>query len=111
MLVGPGSPERSAGVPGPCVVCLGSIAEGLMAGGGDVRVTRVDQGPCTFAPEPALPIRKLLNVARIEASPHCRRTLSPRIGEESLQHAAERAVAGGDLDHFAYPTRAQVIEV
>src|SRR5258708_16554775 len=82
-----------------------------MDGCGDVGVARVDQGPCTLAPEPAVAIRELLNVARIEAPSHCRCALSAGVDQESLQHAVERAVAGSNLDHFTHPARSQVIEV
>src|SRR5579864_5313162 len=83
----------------------------LMDGGGEVRVARVDQSPCTLSPKPAVAIRKLLNAAWVEAPAHRRCTVSPGIDQESLQHAAERTVAGCYLDHFAHAARPQVIEV
>src|SRR5690242_9474007 len=83
----------------------------LVDGRGEVRVTRVDQRPGALAPEPAMPIRKLLNVARIEAPPYSRRALTPGVGKESLQDSAVGAVAGRDLDHLAYPSRAHVVQV
>src|SRR5689334_9382542 len=83
----------------------------LMDGGRELGVARVDQRPGAFAPEPAMPIRQLLNVARIEASPHGCRALTPGVGQESLQDATVGAVAGRDLDHLAYSTGAHVVQI
>src|SRR5882724_3532029 len=74
----------------------------LIEGGGDVGVARMDQGPGSLAPEPAVPVRKLLNMARVQAPAHSRCPVPPGVGEESLQHAVERAVAGRDLDDFTH---------
>src|SRR5204862_56938 len=45
----------------------------LLERGHDVGVTGVDQGPWAIRSEPAVPVRKLLGVARVEASAHRRR--------------------------------------
>src|SRR6266853_4248738 len=83
----------------------------LLDRGHDVGVTRVDQGPWAIPSEPAVPVRKLLGVARVETSPQCRRALSPGIGQELLQHAVERAIACRNLDDFAHSARLYMVEV
>src|SRR6266581_811726 len=77
----------------------------------DVGVTGMDQGPCALRSQPAMPVRKLLNEVRVEASPHRCRAMPPGVDEEPLQHAAEGAVPGRNLDNFAHPARVHVVEV
>src|SRR5262245_2702218 len=80
-------------------------------GGGEVRVAGMDERPRSLAAEPAVPVRELLDVARVEATPHGRRPLPPRVGEQPLQNPAEAAVAGRDLHHLAHRPGARVVEV
>src|SRR6266702_2639142 len=77
----------------------------------DVGVTGMDQGPCALRSRPTMPFRKLLNKARVEASPHGCRAMPPGVGQEPLQHAVERAVPGRNLENFANPARVHVVEV
>src|SRR5882762_10574500 len=77
----------------------------------DVGVARMYEDAWALPPQPAVPVRKLLSVARIEASPNRRCALLPGIGQEPPQHAVERAIAGRKLDHFTHAARAHVVEV
>ena len=56
----------------------------LQDGRRDVVMTRMNQGPCALAAQPAVPVRKLLNVARVEAPPHGYGAVSPGIGQQPL---------------------------
>src|SRR6266705_5085666 len=76
----------------------------------DVGVTGMDQGPCALRSQPAMPVRKLLNEVRVEASLHRGRAVPPGVDEEPLQHAAEGAVASRNLDDFTHSARIYIVE-
>src|SRR5207302_4202218 len=83
----------------------------LMDRGHDVGMAGMHQRPALLASQPAMLARELLHVARVEASPHRRRAVPPRVGQEPLEHAVERALPGGDLEDLTDFARAHVVEI
>src|SRR5437879_821407 len=84
---------------------LQATQEGVASvdGGHDIRMTGMDQGRRTVPPAPAVPIRKLLNVARVDASSYCGHTVpAPAVPIRKLLNVA-RVDASSYCGHTVSP--------